>query len=321
MEKELIKKFVAGEASFDERKRVIDWAMSDPEKLKMLETERKIHHMMVLHAPKPGPKLLRREAVRASFRRIAKVAARVAAVLGLGIGLAYFGYSWKLNELSQSMVVSQTQAGQRINLTLTDGTTVWLNSGSKIEYPVLFADHSRRVRVSGEAMFDVMHDAKRPFIVETFACDVEVLGTKFNVKAEQDNNFFSTALLRGKIKVMSHLCGGEQIVMEPNQVVTLEHNRLVLTPMESDDDYIWTEGYINLRGRSFADLLSEFEKVFNTRIIVRGHIEGVGRKYQWGKIRVADGLDDALEILQASYPFAFKRDASANEVIIESRTM
>lgn len=97
-------------------------------------------------------------------------------------------------------------------------------------------------------MFNVEHDAARPFIVETFACDVEVLGTKFNVTADELTHDFTTALLRGKVKVTNKLASGDQIILDPNEKVCLNGNRLVLTRIENTDDYLWTEGILNLVG-------------------------------------------------------------------------
>ena len=213
------------------------------------------------------------------------------------------------------MVAAHTQAGQRLNMKLADGTEVWLNSQSQIDYPVMFAKGERRVKVTGEAMFDVEADASRPFIVETFAYDIEVVGTKFNIVADETNGEFSAALLRGEIRIRNH-DADELVVMAPNDVVTLVNGRLELSKIEDGDAYIWPEGYISLKGRSFTQLVAELEKVFDTRIIVETQVEGADRKYQWGKIRVADGIDDALEILQASYPFTYRRNADENKVMI-----
>ena len=129
------------------------------------------------------------------IRRIAVYAASVAAALILGVLL-----NWHFNDglsLSGSpqMLALSTDPGQRANVTLPDGTVVKLNSGSVLEYPTVFSRKERRVKINGEAMFDVAKDADKPFIVETFAYDVKVLGTKFNIIAEEQTGDFSTALL------------------------------------------------------------------------------------------------------------------------------
>lgn len=159
-------------------------------------------------------------------------------------------------------------AGQRIDITLQDGTSVCLNSGAKLEYPIRF-NRNRRVKLSGEAMFNVEHDAAHPFIVETFACDVEVLGTKFNVTADELTHDFTTALLRGKVKVTNKLASGDQIILDPNEKVCLNGKRLVLTRIENTDDYLWTEGILNLVGHPFADIIAKMEKTYGVKIQIQ----------------------------------------------------
>ena len=90
---------------------------------------------------------------------------------------------------------------------LADGTKVWLNSASRLIYPQSFMGKERRVVLSGEAFFDVAHDAERPFIVETSRMNVKVLGTRFNVNDYDDNEEVSTTLVNGSVEIVS---GGQQ---------------------------------------------------------------------------------------------------------------
>lgn len=118
-------------------------------------------------------------------------------------------------------------AGQRMELTLADGTHVWLNSEARLEYPVLFAQDVRRVRLSGEALFEVAHDKSHPFVVETFASDIRVLGTRFNVDADEEHRRFSTALLEGCVRISNRLDPAQaSIVILPNERVDLVGNYL-----------------------------------------------------------------------------------------------
>lgn len=323
VEKELIRRYVRGEASFEERKQVTDWA-SDPQHFKELEQERRLFLALTLHLPeaveaagdraarKPDS-LLRGRSV--PWRRVARMALQAAAVIAVGLVVGLSLYSRKMESLSGQMLSIQTPAGQRMNTTLADGTQVWLNSSARVEYPVLFGRDERRVKVSGEVMFDVAKDSDRPFVVETYACDIEVLGTKFNVVADEANGRFSTALLRGRVRITSRM-DGQQILMEPDDVVSLEEGKLRLSHIDDHDEYLWPEGYISLKNKNFNDLVEEFGRVFGARIEVEGTIRGADRRYQWGKIRISDGIDDALEILQASYRFTYTRNVETNEIVI-----
>ncbi len=95
--------------------------------------------------------------------------------------------------------------GQRVNITLSDGTNVWLNARTKIVYPAVFDKSVRQVAVDGEAYFDVAKDKKRPFIVETGKCNMEVLGTKFNVEGYSDKDDFEVTLMEGSVRVASRI--------------------------------------------------------------------------------------------------------------------
>lgn len=105
--------------------------------------------------------------------------------------------------LAEQINTLQVPYGQRLKFTLPDGSSVQLNSGAKIEYPSVFKKNLRRVKLSGEAVFDVEHDERCPFVVETFASDIRVLGTKFNVVADERHQRFSTALLQGRVQLQT----------------------------------------------------------------------------------------------------------------------
>ena len=92
-------------------------------------------------------------------------------------------------------------AGQRINITLVDGTNVWLNARTSLSYPVKFGKNNRQVVLDGEAYFDVTKDKSKPFIVQTDNYNVEVLGTQFDVNAYSETGEFETTLMSGSLKV------------------------------------------------------------------------------------------------------------------------
>ncbi len=314
----MIRRYVRGEASFEERKLVTDWAASDPQHFKELEQERRLYLALTWHLPEVEPSIADAPVKRGRlipWRRVARIALQAAAVIVMGCLVGTLLYTRRIDTLAEQTLAFQTPAGQRMNTTLSDGTKVWLNSRARVEYPVLFGRKERRVKVSGEVMFDVAKDPDHPFIVETYACDIEVLGTKFNVVADEENGRFSTALLRGEVRITSRF-DGQQILMKPDDVVSLEEGKLRLSHIDDPDEYLWTEGYINLKNKNFYDLVEEFGQVFGARIEVQGHIEGADRRYKWGKIRIADGVDDALEILQASYRFTYTRNIETNEIVI-----
>ena len=221
-----------------------------------------------------------------------------------------------LERRTRDMMAITAPNGQSMSVTLSDGTTVWLNSGAKLEYPSIFSRKTRRVKISGEAMFEVEHDASRPFIVETFACDAEVLGTKFNVVADERHQRFSTALLQGRVQITNRLDPTQKdIILKPNDIANLSNGHLFIEPITDPEILCWTEGLINISGLPFDELMEKFERAFDVKIDISleklPNIRNVS-----GKIRVNDGIDKALHILQYTADFSYKKNSETNVVTI-----
>ena len=189
---EILARFFEGRATSEENNAIADWIESDPANQDAFNRELQFH-LMLMHMPVQAPQKKPR---RTSLALYAGLAASFVA----GIILCWFLAVTPLRDETSKMVAFHTDPGQRASLTLPDGTSVELNSGSTLQYPAVFARGERRVRIEGEAMFDVAKAADKPFYVETFAYDVKVLGTRFNVEADEDRGVFSTALMEGRVQ-------------------------------------------------------------------------------------------------------------------------
>lgn len=320
MNPDLLLKYLDNTASDEEMRQVLDWLKADPENRRELDRLDRALAATILYGPQgqetkdsqPAPCVplaaeSRHKGRRTVLRRRLRRAAEIAAVLLVGAGFSWGWTSHRLAQWSKRTSAIEVPAGQYLSMQLEDGTEVWLRAGTRLEYPLVFAGRERRVKVRGEAMFDVRPDADHPFIVETFACDVEVLGTKFDVVAEEDEAHFSTALLRGRVKVTNKLNAGESVVLNPDEEITLVGNRLQRTPITDPDEYLWTQGLISIKGQSFQELMERFETYFGVRIVIeRSDLPTVN--YNYGKIRISDGIDTALDMLQRSADFTYTRD-------------
>ena len=165
-------------------------------------------------------------------------------------------------------------------------------------------------------MFEVEHDASRPFIVETFACDAEVLGTKFNILADARTADFSAALLEGRLKISNRLVGGESFILSPNDQIDLVDGHLKLNRITDPDDFRWVDGLMNLNTLSFGEVIRKFENYYGVRITIDNPEDMPVLKYH-GKIRVSDGVDHALKLLQITNNFSFTRDDETNTIHIK----
>jgi len=170
------------------------------------------------------------------------------------------------------------------------------------------------VQLKGEAFFDVSHDRKHPFVVETYACDVEVLGTKFNVKARSEDGEFVASLVEGKVRVTDRFNSNNQVELHPREQVTHLNGRLILGRIPEHEGFLWREGLIAFRDASFGDLLDEFEKYYGVKIEVRR--QDMPTNLFTGKIRISEGIDHALWVLQQSADFQYTRNELKDMIYI-----
>ena len=309
---ETLIRFQKCETTPEEEVAILDWLDADPENQRQLDSLDFQFNAAVLHMEQP-------QSEDQSSRRInpfrafiyAGVAAAIALLLAVGNGW-YQARQTRLDLESLNTTIN-VPIGQRIEVTLQDGTRVCLNAGSSLEFPNVFSKHDRKVRLSGEAMFDVMPDADCPFVVETYGYDVQVYGTKFNVEADAASAEFSTALLQGSVKVTDR-ASGAGFFLVPGEKAELVQGKLRRSPITNSDEYLWTEGIISLQCDSFTELLKRMEKAYDVNFIIQFDKEPVVRCR--GKIRVSDGIEHALEILKLGTDFNYEIRRGSNEIYI-----
>ena len=311
MEKELLHRFFDGRASVEEEKQVLDWIDRDPANRRELLAERRLFDSMLMLAD-PGrttrkPKVL---TLPRWTREVLKYAAVILVVAGAG-GI-YVSRMYDKFLLTGNTIT--VPAGQHIDVQLPDGTKVCMNALSELHYPTFFIGRERKVQLKGEAFFDVSHDRKHPFVVETYACDVEVLGTKFNVKARSEDGEFVASLVEGKVRVTDRFNSNNQVELHPREQVTHLNGRLILGRIPEHEGFLWREGLIAFRDASFGDLLDEFEKYYGVKIEVRR--QDMPTNLFTGKIRISEGIEHALWVLQQSADFQYTRNELKDMIYI-----
>jgi len=196
-----------------------------------------------------------------SFRK----AMQWVAVIILPLLSALVVYFLTSNPLSGENVTITAPKGEKANITLADGSLVWINSGSTLTYHNDFNRKKRELFLDGEAYFEVAKDPKRPFIVHTRDMDIEALGTAFNVRAYLEEKHVSTILLKGKIKVDAQ---GQQRVLTENQRVIIDKSALTFsTDKVFAADFIqWKDGNLYFENSSFDEIALTLSRVFNVEI-------------------------------------------------------
>ncbi|MBS1597221.1 MAG: FecR family protein [Bacteroidetes bacterium] len=117
-----------------------------------------------------------------------------------------------------------TRYGSKTNLVLPDGTKVWLNAGSKLNYDKNYGNSIREVGLTGEAYFDVVKNPEKPFIIHTSKIDIKVLGTAFNVKSYPGEKTIETSLIRGSIEITFKDRPSEKVILKPNEKLVVAND-------------------------------------------------------------------------------------------------
>ncbi|WP_289834656.1 FecR family protein, partial [Parabacteroides goldsteinii] len=307
-------KFFEGNASFEEEAAVKQWMEESAENRLAFLKERKLFDAMLLlgneEIIKNGKK---RFSINLSSLRTELI--KIAAVVAITLGGSYFYYQSSLEKELMAMQTITVPAGQRINITLVDGTNVWLNARTSLSYPVKFGKNNRQVVLDGEAYFDVTKDKSKPFIVQTDNYNVEVLGTQFDVNAYSETGEFETTLMSGSVKVASASDSTQKITLKPNNKVFLQDGKLHVTAVDDYNPYRWKEGLICFKNETFTSIMKDFEKYYGLTIQVKN--KNVFKYVYTGKFRQTDGIDYALRVLQKDIKFTYQRDDENQIIYIE----
>ena len=314
MNKDILYKFFEGTASLEEEKDVKRWMEASAENQRAFFKERKLFDSMLLlgdeNRIRSGKK---RFSINLSSLRTELI--KIASIIALTLGGSFMYLQIQTVQAPIALQTITVPAGQRINITLPDGTDVWLNARTTIQYPVSFNTDQRLVKLDGEAYFEVARDEKKPFTVQTDKYNVEVLGTKFDVESYSDTESFETALMEGSVKISSLTDANESLMLTPNNKAYLHGGKLRVMPVDDYNPYRWREGLICFKSETFASIMKEFEKYYGINI----HITNLQvQKYLYtGKFRQTDGVDYALRVLQKDIKFAYERDEDNHIIYIK----
>ena len=313
MEKETLYKFFDGKASREEKEAVRIWLESSPENEQELFKEREFFDAMILSGSTKVAGMEKKS--RPFYRTVLLEAIKIAAVFAITVASGTYFYKSEICKIGEAMNTITVPAGQRANLTLADGTNGWLNARSEMRYPAVFTGNKREITLDGEAYFEVTHNEDKPFVVQTNKCNVEVLGTKFNVEAYSDSEDFCTSLMEGSVRVSDKRNPSETVLLSPNHMVSLENGQLSTSPISDFDVFRWKEGLICFRNMNFEQLMLRFEKCYGVRIVVEN--KHLVNYICSGKFRISDGIDNALRILQKDAKYSFERNNDESVIYIK----
>ena len=233
---------------------------------------------------------------------------KYAATIILSLSLTSFtSYIYFKHRIERSYNTSQTiiaPPGQRSDIEMSDGTTVSLNSGTTLEFPVSWNPRKRNVNLVGEALFQVNSDDKRPFIVTINNIEIIATGTCFNINYKPKLKTVDVTLISGSLDIVSK-DGRPLTQLHPNQNahLNLTNDSLTLRNVDSSFYTSWKEGQITFANRRLEDIAVDLERWYNVEIVFS---KDSSREIRYsGTILKNKPIDQLLEILRLTSNFSY----------------
>jgi ferric-dicitrate binding protein FerR (iron transport regulator) len=190
-------------------------------------------------------------------------------ILKLDNGQLAYNTSGEAKEVLYNTIT--TPRGGKYQVTLSDGSQVWLNAASSIKFPVAFIGNERKVEITGEAYFEVAKDPSKRFIVDANGITTEVLGTHFNINSYANEGSTKVTLIEGSVKVESGN-GRESVVIKPGQQAQIADKISVENNVDIEQVLAWKNGQFVLKGTDVAALMRQVERWYDVDVIFAGKI-------------------------------------------------
>lgn len=310
MDARLLNKYIAGDALPEEKEQVTRWMKESEDNRQQLMKLHRIYNATVWNGN------LRQSGVtkKKPMVRYLWSALKMAAVVAMVAFILHKEYEEYRFENSVEMQAITVPAGQRANLTLADGTTIWLNSNSTLRYPANgFQSKERKVILEGEGYFEVAHDEEHPFIVSTAKYDIRVLGTTFNVSAYPKSNLFEASLIEGKVSVYSP-GAPQEVVLQPNEKIEEREGKLYKETFTSDNDFLWRKGIYSFNNEPLETVFKKLEQYYEVEIINKN--KEIATRPCTGKFRQKEGIEHVMKVLQKYVKFDYHQDDENNRITI-----
>jgi ferric-dicitrate binding protein FerR (iron transport regulator) len=204
------------------------------------------------------------------------------------------------NQLPQKTVTVNAPLGGLVNLQLPDGSTVWLDAGSKISYPVYFGSDKREVTLVGQAYFEI-EKCNVPFFVKNAGPTVKVYGTEFSVSAYNNEENVIVALAEGKVSLNVN---NKEILLKPGEISKFNKQARTFEIVETDINRFikWKDGILIFRDATLSTIVRTLERRYNASI----HIEDdVIANYKYNAILKGESFEQVLDLLTLSAPIKY----------------
>ncbi len=308
MNQELLYKYFKGTTSIEEEKQILDWVEASDENREAFLKERMLFDISLFSEKQETKKKTTR------LIPIFRWAARIAAAIIVAVSGYFMTVDYLYNKGAQLQTIT-VPAGQRAQITLADGTRVWLNSKSTLTYASNFGRKDRNVNLDGEAYFEVTKNKNIPFYVNTEMNKVRVVGTCFNVCAYNGSKEFETTLVEGIVDIYPS-CNNQAITrLQKDEFFANYDGHLKKTVLPSYEYLRWKEGLYCFDDVPFSGILDKLEKYYNVKITVTSP-KLLNHEGLTGKFREQDGIEHILRAISKDHPFRFTINEAKDSIII-----
>lgn len=241
-----------------------------------------------------------------------------AAVLALLISMVstFFATKWHLQHSDIGYTTINVPVGQRASITLPDGSAVWINSNSSLSYPAAFEAGERRVKLIGEAYFEVAHQNKRPFIVNAPHFETKVLGTKFNICSYPNDSIAKADLIEGSVALYNNDTKEASIILKPGEQAIYNRNNLLQIDQSCFNANDKKSGIFRFDNSNMTEILRQLENYYNVSIVVNN--PSILDYEYTGSFIQGDGVMHILKLLQKIKPFSIHLSEQDNVITINN---
>ena len=200
--------------------------------------------------------------------------------------------------------IISTPRGKQYQLTLQDGSKIWLNAASSIRFPAVFTGKERRVEITGEAYLEVVHNDAKPFIVSVNNMQVEVLGTHFNINSYNDDGYTKTTLLQGKVRTTSN---GRMAILKPGQQAQISQSASepikVVDDVDLEEVMAWKNGIFRFNNSNIQSIMKQVERWYDVDVAYQVPTENLNFSGYVGK---KENVSQILKIMELTGLVHFK---------------
>ncbi|WP_106829423.1 FecR family protein [Parabacteroides pacaensis] len=195
--------------------------------------------------------------------------------------------------------------GRRSTLTLADGTKVWINSGTIVEFPPVFNENTRHIYVDGEIYIEVAKNENQPFIVNTSYFKVQVLGTRFNISAYKEEATHSVVLVKGSVEVSSQ--AGNPVRLHPDEMLCMEENGYTTRKVDVYEYISWKDGILQFTRQPLIQIINHLARYYDLQITCDENIRLMSCS---GKLVLFDDINKVLHAIETTVPVKYQKNGN-----------